>query len=93
MQGRQFTTGGCISLAAGPGGVWAAAFGEADAAQAVRVALERGPNAAVDEVNVQRYVNARSLDGLFLMTGEEQRKIRRDPVGSGGAILKQAIGG
>ena len=55
MQGRQFTTGGCISLAAGPGGVWAAAFGEADAAQAVRVALERGANAAVDEVTVQRW--------------------------------------
>ena len=225
MQRRQFTTGGCFSLAAGPGGAWAAAFGEADAAQAVRVALERGVNAAVeqlgradgflgnpqvriplpgalnsaakllkatgqqkqvdelitamnraaeaavpqarkllvstaksisvddaikivrggessvtdyfagktraqlagqvlpivtqatekldlasrynavagkaaqfgllkgDEVNVQRYVTAKSLDGLFLMIGEEERKIRRDPVGSGSAILKKAFGG
>ena len=50
MQRRQFTTGGCFSLAAGPGSVWAAAFGEADAAQAVRVALERGVNAAVDQL-------------------------------------------
>ena len=225
MQRRQFTTGGCFSLAAGPGGAWAAAFGEADAAQAVRVALERGVNAAVDqlgradgflgnpqvriplpgvlnsaakllkatgqqkqvdelvtamnraaeaavpqarkllvstaksisvddaikivrggessvtdyfagktraqlagqvlpivtqatekldlasrynavagkaaqfgllkgdEVNVQRYVTAKSLDGLFLMIGEEERKIRRDPVGSGSAILKKVFGG
>ena len=225
MQRRQFTTGGCFSLAAGPAGVWAAAFGEADAAQAVRVALERGANAAVDllgradgflgnpkvriplpgalnsaakllratgqhkqvdelvtamnraaeaavpqartllvsaaksisvddaiqivrggessvtdyfagktraplagqflpivtqatekldlashynavagkaaqfgllkgdEVNVQRYVTAKSLDGLFLMIGEEERKIRRDPVGSGSAIQKKVFGG
>ncbi len=225
MRRRQFTTGGFFTLAAGSGGVQAAAFGEADAAQAVRVALERGANAAVDqlgradgflgnpqvriplpgalnsaakllkatgqqqqvdelvtamnraaeaavpqarkllvrtaksisvddaikivrggetsvtdyfagktraplveqflpivtqatekvdlasqynavagkagqfgllkgdEVNVQRYVTAKSLDGLFLMIGEEERKIRRDPVGSGSAILKKVFGG
>ena len=223
MQHRQFTTGGCFSLAAGPGGVWAAAFGEADVAQPVRVALERDVNAAVDqlaradgflgnpqahpaargveqrgqtaegpgqqkqvdelvtamnraaeaavprarkllvsmarsisvddaieivrggdssvtdyfagktraqlagqvlpivaqatekldlasrynavadkagqfgllksdEVNVQHHVNAKSLDALFLMIGEEARKIRRDPVGSS-AILKKVVGG
>ena len=224
MQRRQFTTGGCLLAAAGPGVVWAA-FGEADAAQAVRLALERGANAAVDqlgradgflgnpqvriplpgalnsaakllkatgqqqqvdalitamnraaeaavpqarkllvstaksisvddaikivrggdtsvtdyfagktraplaeqflpivtratekldlasqynavagraaqfgllkgdEVSVQRYVTAKSLDGLFLMIGEEERKIRRDPVGSGSAILKKVFGG
>ena len=226
MRRRQFTTGGLFLLAAGPGGVWAAAFGEADAAQAVRVALERGAHAAVDqlgradgflgnpqvriplpgalnsaakllkaigqqkqvdelvtamnraaeaavplartllvntakaisvddaikivrggetsvtdyfaaktraplaeqflpivakatekvdlasqynalaskagqfgllkgdELNVQRYVTAKSLDGLFLMIGEEERKIRRDPIGSGSgsAILKKVFG-
>ena len=225
MQRRQFTAGGIFCLGAGPTGVWAAAFGEADAAQAVRVALERGANVAVDqlgradgflgnpkvriplpgalnsaakllkatgqqkqvdelvtamnraaeaavpqartllvstarsisvddaikivrggetsvtdyfagktraplaeqflpivtqatekvdlaskynavagkagqfgllkgdEVNVQRYVTAKSLDGLFLMIGEEERKIRQDPVGSGSAILKKVFGG
>ena len=46
-----------------------------------------------DEVNVQRYVTAKSLDGLFLMIGEEERKIRRDAVGSGSAILKKVFGG
>ena len=225
MQRRQFTTGGLFLLAAGPGSVWAAAFGEAEAAQAVRVALERGAHAAVDqlgradgflgnpkvrialpgalnsaakllqaigqqkqvdelvtamnraaeaavplartllvntakaisvddaikivrggetsvtdyfaaktraplaeqflpivtkaiekvdlatqynalagkagqfgllkgdELNVQRYVTAKALDGLFLMIGEEERKVRRDPVGSGSAILKKVFGG
>jgi hypothetical protein len=225
MQRRQFTTGGFFILAAGSGSAWAAAFGEADAAQAVRVALERGANVAVDqlgradgflgnpkvriplpgvlndaakllkatgqqkkvdelvtamnraaeaavpqartllvntaksisvddaikivrggetsvtdyfagktraplaeqflpivtkatekvdlaskynavagkagqfgllkgdEVNVQRYVTAKSLDGLFLMIGEEERKIRQDPLGSGSAILKKVFGG
>jgi hypothetical protein len=225
MRRRQFTTGGLFTLAAGSRGVRAAGFGEADAAQAVRLALERGANAAVDqlgradgflgnpqvriplpgalnsaakllkatgqqkkvdelvtamnraaeaavpqarqllvstaksisvddavkivrggetsvtdyfagktraplaeqflpivtqatekvdlaskynavagkagqfgllkgdEVNVQRYVTAKSLDGLFLMIGEEERKIRRDPVGSGSAILKKVFGG
>jgi Protein of unknown function (DUF4197) len=50
MKRRQFTTGSVFALAAGSGGVQAAAFGEADAAQAVRVALERGANAAVDQL-------------------------------------------
>ena len=45
-----------------------------------------------DEVNVQHHVNAKSLDALFLMIGEEARKIRRDPVGSS-AILKKVVGG
>lgn len=225
MQRRQFTTGGFFILLAGSGKAWAAAFGEADAAQAVRVALERGANAAVDqlgradgflanpkvriplpgvlndaakllkatgqqkkvdelvaamnraaeaavpqarallvrtaksisvddavkivrggetsvtdyfagktraplaeqflpivtqatekvdlaskynavagkagqfgllkgdELNLQRYVTAKSLDGLFLMIAEEERKIRQDPVGSGSAILKKVFGG
>ena len=225
MQRRQFTAGGICCIGSGPTGVWAAAFGEADAAQAVRVALERGANVAVDqlgradgflgnpkvriplpgalnsaakllkatgqqkqvdelvtamnraaeaavpqartllvstaksisvddaikivrggetsvtdyfagktraplaeqflpivtqatekvdlaskynavagkagqfglfkgdEVSVQRYVTAKSLDGLFLMIGEEERKIRQDPVGSGSAILKKVFGG
>ncbi len=58
------------------------------AGQAAKLGLLKG-----DEVNVQRYVTAKSLDGLFLMIGEEERKIRRDPVGSGSAILKKVFGG
>ncbi|PZP32479.1 MAG: DUF4197 domain-containing protein [Roseateles depolymerans] len=46
-----------------------------------------------DEANAQQYVTQRALDGLFLLIGEEEKKIRRDPVGSGSALLKKVFGG
>jgi hypothetical protein len=46
-----------------------------------------------DEANVQEYVTARALDGLYLVIGEEEKKIRRDPIGTGSAILKKVFGG
>ena len=46
-----------------------------------------------EDANIQQYVTAKSLDGLFLIIGEEERKIRRDPVGSGSAILTKIFGG
>ena len=46
-----------------------------------------------DEGNVQQYVTRRALDGLFLMIGEEEKKIRADPVKTGSAILKKVFGG
>jgi hypothetical protein len=45
-----------------------------------------------DQANVQEYVTGKALDGLFLMIGEEERKIRQDPVGTGSAILKRVFG-
>lgn len=45
-----------------------------------------------DESNVQKYVTARALDGLYLMIGEEEKKIRADPVKTGSAILRKAFG-
>ena len=46
-----------------------------------------------DQANVQQYVTGRALDGLFLMIGEEEKKIRADPVKTGSAILKKVFGG
>jgi HEAT repeat protein len=46
-----------------------------------------------DDADLKRYVTGRALDGLYLMIGEEERKIRRDPVGTGSAILKKVFGG
>ncbi|MBW8846644.1 MAG: DUF4197 domain-containing protein [Burkholderiales bacterium] len=46
-----------------------------------------------DDANIQQYVTARALDGLYRMIGEEEKKIRRDPVGTGSAILKKVFGG
>jgi hypothetical protein len=46
-----------------------------------------------EDANVQQYVTARALDGLFKMIGEEEKKIRADPVKTGSAILKKVFGG
>ena len=45
-----------------------------------------------EDANVQQYVTGKTLDGLFLMIGEEERKIRKDPVATGSAILKKVFG-
>ena len=45
-----------------------------------------------EDANIEQYVTAKALDGLYFMIGEEERKIRRDPVGTGSAILKQVFG-
>ena len=44
-----------------------------------------------DDANIQQYVTGKALDGLYLMIGEEERKIRRDPVGTGSAILSKVF--
>ncbi len=46
-----------------------------------------------EETNVQQYVTARALDGLFLMIGEEEKKIRANPLQTGSAILRKVFGG
>jgi len=46
-----------------------------------------------DDANIQQYVTARALDGLYRIIGEEEKKIRKDPVGTGSAILKKVFGG
>ena len=57
------------------------------AGQAAKLGLLKG-----DDANIQRYVTAKSLDGLYLMIGEEERRIRADPVGTGSAILRKVFG-
>ena len=46
-----------------------------------------------EDANVEQYVTRKALDGLFLMIGQEERKIRADPVGTGSALLKAVFGG
>ena len=45
-----------------------------------------------EDADLKAYVTSKALDGLYLMIGEEERKIRRDPIGSGSAILKKVFG-
>lgn len=47
----------------------------------------------VEDADLDGYVTGRALDGLYFMIGEEERKIRRDPVATGSAILKKVFGG
>lgn len=44
------------------------------------------------DANLQSYVTGKTLDGLYWMIGEEERKIRADPVGTGSALLRQVFG-
>ncbi len=46
-----------------------------------------------DEANIQQYVTARALDGLYRLIAEEEKKIRQDPIGTGSALLKKVFGG
>ena len=45
-----------------------------------------------EDANIQQYVTGKSLDGLYFMIGEEEKKIRQDPVGTGSAVLKKVFG-
>lgn len=44
------------------------------------------------DADLAQYVTGKTLDGLFFMIGEEERKIRRDPVGTGSALLHKVFG-
>jgi hypothetical protein len=41
---------------------------------------------------VQSYVTDKTLDGLFLMMAEEERAIRKDPLGQASSLLKKVFG-
>ncbi len=46
-----------------------------------------------EDANLNGYVTGKALDGLYFMIGEEEKKIRKDPIGTGSAILKKVFGG
>jgi hypothetical protein len=45
-----------------------------------------------EDSNVQQYVTTKALNGLFLMIGEEEKRMRADPVKTGSALLKKVFG-
>jgi len=45
-----------------------------------------------DQANLDDYVTQKTLDGLFFMVGEEEKKIRQDPVAAGSNIIKKVFG-
>lgn len=45
-----------------------------------------------EDANVEHYVTRKAIDGLFFMIGQEEKKIRSDPVATGSALLKAVFG-
>jgi hypothetical protein len=45
-----------------------------------------------EHANLDEYVTQRALEGLFLVVAEEERKIRKDPVKAGTAIIRKVFG-
>ena len=45
-----------------------------------------------EHADLDEYVTGKALDGLYFMLGEEEKKIRKDPIGTGSAILRKVFG-
>jgi Protein of unknown function (DUF4197) len=52
-----------------------------------------GGTALASEFDLNKYVVEKTLDGLFLMLAEEEKKIRKDPAAQTTALLKEVFGG
>ena len=57
------------------------------AGKAVGMGLVKQEDASIDH-----YVTRKALDGLYLVIGEEEKKIRRDPLSAGSDILRKVFG-
>jgi hypothetical protein len=67
-----------------------------------RSSLSARFNKAIGQVNkfgvgnapasVEDYVTERAVEGLFVMIAEEEKEIRRDPIGTGSKILRKVFG-
>ena len=44
------------------------------------------------DADLNNYVTQKALDGLFLMIAEEEKKIRRDPLGSASNLISKVFG-
>jgi hypothetical protein len=51
-----------------------------------------GGNALAGQFDLNKYVVGKTLDGLFLMLGEEEKKIRKDPAAQTTSLLKEVFG-
>jgi len=57
------------------------------AGQGAKLGIVKG-----DAVNIEEYVTHKTLDGLYLMIGEEEHSIRQNPAGAGSAIISKVFG-
>lgn len=45
-----------------------------------------------EDASLEQYVTGKTLDGLYTLIGEEERKIRQDPVGAGSKLIEKVFG-
>lgn len=45
-----------------------------------------------EDASIEQHVTARALTGLYLLIGEEEKKIRSDPLATGSALLGKVFG-
>ncbi|WP_287366804.1 DUF4197 domain-containing protein [Thauera sp.] len=57
------------------------------AGQAAGVGLVKG-----EDAKIEGYVTRKALDGLYLMIAEEERAIRKNPMGAAGSLAKKVFG-
>jgi hypothetical protein len=57
------------------------------AGEAAKFGLVKG-----DAASIENYVTDKALDGLYLMIGEEERAIRRNPAAAGSALVQKVFG-
>jgi hypothetical protein len=71
-----------------------------DASRGIKGALTEGVTSAIaklglingNAVNIETYVTAKALDGLYLMIGEQEHAIRQNPAAAGSAIVSKVFG-
>jgi hypothetical protein len=56
------------------------------AGQGAKLGLIKG-----DSANIEQYVTKKTLDGLYLMIGEEEHAIRQNPAAAGSAIVSKVF--
>ncbi|MBV8659052.1 MAG: DUF4197 domain-containing protein [Burkholderiales bacterium] len=44
------------------------------------------------DANIQQYVTGKTIDGVYLLIGDEEKKIRQDPIGTGSTLLSKVFG-
>lgn len=45
-----------------------------------------------EDGNIEHYVTDKSLDGLYFMIGEEEKKIRSNPAAAATSVLRKVFG-
>lgn len=45
------------------------------------------------DADLDSYITQKALDGLFIMVAEQEKTIRKDPIGTGSALLKKIFSG